>query len=109
MANWIDRAILGIAPERGARRLAARAKAQVLMNYDAASKGRRTHGWKAPSTDADTAAGRSRKQLRFLSRDMIRNRSLAARGQAVVTGNVVGTGIMPSIALRPVWMGSSTG
>ncbi|WP_370045488.1 MULTISPECIES: phage portal protein [Salipiger] len=97
MANWIDRAILGIAPERGARRLAARAKAQVLMNYDAASKGRRTHGWKAPSTDADTAAGRSRKQLRFLSRDMIRNRSLAARGQAVVTGNVVGTGIMPSI------------
>jgi len=97
MANWIDRAILGISPERGARRLAARAKAQVLMNYDAASKGRRTHGWKAPSTDADTAAGRSRKQLRFLSRDMIRNRSLAARGQAVVTGNVVGTGVMPSI------------
>lgn len=97
MANWIDRAILGLSPERGARRLAARARAQVLMNYDAASKGRRTHGWKAPSTDADTAAGRSRGQLRFLSRDMIRNRSLAARGQAVVTGNVVGTGIMPSI------------
>lgn len=97
MANWIDRAILQISPERGARRLAARAKAGVLMNFDAAGKGRRTHGWKAPATDADTAAGRSRKQLRFLSRDFIRNRSLAARGQAVVTGNVVGTGIMPSV------------
>jgi lambda family phage portal protein len=101
MANWIDRAILGIAPERGARRIAARAKADVLMNYDAASKGRRTHGWKAPSTNADTAAGRSRKQLRFLARDMIRNRALAARGQAVVTGNVVGTGVMPSVRVDP--------
>ena len=95
--NLIDRAILSFSPERGARRLAARAKAQVLMNYDAASKGRRTHGWKAPSTNADTAAGKSRRQLRFLSRDMIRNRALATRGQAVTTGNVVGAGIMPSV------------
>jgi len=97
MANLIDRAILAVSPVRAARRLAARAKAQTLMNYDAASRGRRTYGWKAPGTDADTAAGRSRTRLRNLSRDMIRNRSLAARGQAVVTGNVVGTGIMPSV------------
>ncbi|NVK57319.1 MAG: phage portal protein [Alteromonadaceae bacterium] len=97
MTNWLDKAILGVAPERGVKRIAAKAKAKVLMNYDAASKGRRTHGWKAPATNADTAAGHSRKQLRFLSRDMIRNRSLAARGQAVVAGNVVGSGIMPSV------------
>ena len=97
MDNLIDRAILALSPERGLRRVAARARARVLMNYDAASKGRRTHGWKAPGTNADTAAGGSRKQLRNLSRDMIRNRSLAARGQAVTTGNVVGTGVMPSV------------
>jgi lambda family phage portal protein len=69
------------------------------MNYDAASKGRRTYGWKAPGTAADSAAGANRARLRNLSRDMIRNRSLAARGQAVVTGNVVGTGIMPSVRM----------
>ncbi|MBT9386966.1 phage portal protein [Pseudooceanicola sp. CBS1P-1] len=97
MANWIDRTVLSLAPEHGARRIAARARAQVLMNYDAAKKGRRSYGWAAPATDADTAAGRSRRQLRNLSRDFIRNRSLAVRGQAVVTGNVVGTGIMPSV------------
>ncbi|MCA1337362.1 phage portal protein [Pseudooceanicola marinus] len=97
MDNLIDRAILALSPERGVRRVAARARARVLMNYNAASKGRRTHGWKAPGTNADTAAGGSRKQLRNLSRDMIRNRSLAVRGQAVTTGNVVGTGVMPSV------------
>ncbi|MBL3596215.1 phage portal protein [Rhodovulum sulfidophilum] len=97
--GWLDRAILSLAPQAGLARIQARARAQVLMNYDAASKGRRTYGWKAPATAAD-AAGASRAQLRQLSRDMIRNRSLAARGQAVVTGNVVGTGIMPSVRME---------
>ncbi|OLS45964.1 hypothetical protein BV509_17450, partial [Rhodovulum sulfidophilum] len=97
--RWLDRAILSLAPQAGLARIQAKARAQVLMNYDAASKGRRTYGWKAPATAAD-AAGASRAQLRQLSRDMIRNRSLAARGQAVVTGNVVGTGIMPSVRME---------
>lgn len=97
--NWLDRAIVSISPERGLRRVRAKAKASVVMNYDAASKGRRTYGWKAPGTAADSAAGANRARLRNLSRDMIRNRSLAARGQAVVTGNVVGTGIMPSVRM----------
>lgn len=91
--------IMQFAPERGLRRVKARAQARVVMNYDAASRGRRTYGWKAPGTAADAAAGGSRAQLRNLSRDMIRNRALAARGQAVVTGNVVGTGIMPSVRM----------
>ncbi|PTW45688.1 phage portal protein [Rhodovulum kholense] len=97
--RWLDRAILSLAPQAGLARIQAKARAQVLMNYDAASKGRRTYGWKAPATAAD-AAGANRAQLRQLSRDMIRNRSLAARGQAVVTGNVVGTGIMPSVRME---------
>lgn len=97
--NLFDRAILAVAPQRGLARIQAKVKAKVLMNYDGASKGRRTYGWKTPSTDADTAAFGVRARLRNLSREMIRNRSLAARGQAVVTGNVVGTGIMPSVRM----------
>ncbi|WP_146592328.1 phage portal protein [Puniceibacterium confluentis] len=97
--NWLDRAIVAVSPVRGLRRVQAKARASVVMNYDAASKGRRTYGWKAPGTAADSAAGANRARLRYLSRDMIRNRSLAVRGQAVITGNVVGTGIMPSVQM----------
>lgn len=95
--SFIDRAILALSPEAGLRRIKARAAAHAVMNYDAASKGRRTYGWKAPGTSADASVEMSRARLRQLSRDMIRNRPYAARGQAVVTGNVVGTGITPSV------------
>lgn len=101
--NFIDRAIAAIAPETGARRARARAKQAAVMNYDAASKGRRTYGWKAPGSDADAASQAGRGQLRNLSRDMIRNRWTAARAQSVVTGNVVGSGIAWSVnADKPV-------
>ncbi|WP_313350758.1 phage portal protein [Paracoccus sp. (in: a-proteobacteria)] len=67
------------------------------MSYDAASRGRRTYGWKAPATAADAAAYGSRARLRQLSRDMVRNRAYAARARDVVVANVVGEGIAPSI------------
>lgn len=100
--SFIDRAVLAISPEAGLRRIKARAAANAVMNYDAASKGRRTYGWQAPATSADASVNMSRPRLRQLSRDMIRNRPYAARGQAVVTGNVVGTGITPSIKFEAV-------
>lgn len=98
--SLIDRIVLSVAPERGLKRVKARAAAQAIMNYDASSKGRRTYGWKAPGTGADAAAGSSRARMRNLSRDMIRNRPWAARAQAVVTNNVIGTGIMPSVTME---------
>lgn len=98
--SFIDRAILAISPEAGYRRIKARAAANAVMNYDAASKGRRTYGWQSPATSADASVNMSRPRLRQLSRDMIRNRPYAARGQAVVTGNVVGTGITPSVKFQ---------
>lgn len=97
MTSWIDRAILAVSPERGMRRIKAKTAARAIMNYDAASRGRRTYGWKAPGTAADAAAWGNRARLRNLSRDMMRNRALATRGRDVVTGNVVGTGILPSV------------
>ncbi|WP_017999919.1 phage portal protein [Paracoccus sp. N5] len=95
--NVIDRVIGYFSPEVGLRRVTARAQASAVMNYDAASRGRRTYGWKAPATAADAAAFGSRERLRQISRDMIRNRAYAARARDVVVANVVGEGIIPSI------------
>lgn len=93
----LDAVIAELAPEAGHRRSAARQAMAVSMNYDAASRGRRTQGWKAPATDADAAAFGARPRLRQLSRDMVRNRPYAARAREVVVANVVGTGIVPSV------------
>lgn len=100
--NVIDRVVDYFAPKAGLARIKARAQSSVIMNYDAASRGRRTYGWKSPATAADAAAYGQRPQLRQLSRDMIRNRPMAARAQSVVTGSVVGTGIVPSLNMPGV-------
>ncbi|MCA2014387.1 phage portal protein [Cereibacter sphaeroides] len=98
--NPIDRVVHFFNPEAGERRMRARVRAEAVMNYDAATKGRRAYGWKAPSTSADAAAFGNRKRLRQLSRDMVRNRAFAARAQMVVRANVVGTGIVPTVKAR---------
>lgn len=96
--NPIDAVINFFDPKAGYARMRARKASTVVMNYDAASRGRRTYGWKAPSTAADAAAyGGARVQLRQLARDMVRNRALAMRAREVIVGAVVGSGIMPSI------------
>jgi lambda family phage portal protein len=95
--NPIDRVVMFFAPEAGKRRLAARKQADAMMNYDGASRGARTAGWKAPYTSADAAAYGQRGLLRQRSRDMVRNRALAARAKDVVVTNVVGQGIVPSV------------
>jgi lambda family phage portal protein len=96
--NPIDSVVNFFAPEAGLRRMKARKAGEVVMNYDGASKGRRTYGWKATNTSADAAAfGGARVQMRQLARDMVRNRALAERAKEVIVGAVVGTGIVPSI------------
>lgn len=96
-ASMLDRAILKVSPVRGLTRIQARAKANILMNYDAGGMGRRVKGMKGPATDADAASLGSRRVLRQRSRDLIRNAPFAKRAQSVVTNNVVGAGIAPSI------------
>lgn len=96
--NPIDRVVNFFNPRAGEMRIKSRVRSNALMNYDAASRGRRTYGWKAPGTAADAAAFGSRGRMRNLSRDMIRNRPYAARGKDVVVANVVGEGIVPSVS-----------
>ncbi|MEQ3678961.1 phage portal protein [Pseudophaeobacter sp.] len=96
-ASMLDKAILAVAPMRGLTRIQAKAKANILMNYDAGGRGRRVKGMKAPATDADASSLGSRRLLRQRSRDLIRNAPFAKRAQSVVTNNVVGAGISPTI------------
>jgi len=95
--NPLDRVVSFFSAEAGLIRAKARAGIKVLMNYDAASKGRRTQGWKSPASSADGAGYGHRIHVRQLARDMVRNRPLAARAREVIVGAVVGTGIMPSV------------
>lgn len=95
--NPLDSMIGFFNPTAGLRRARARAQTKTLMNYDAASRGRRTYGWKAPGSSADAAAYGARVRLRNMSRDFVRNRAYAARGRDVIVANVVGEGITPSI------------
>lgn len=95
--NMVDRVVSFFSAQAGYDRAKARQGINALMNYDGASKGRRTYGWKSPGTSAEAAAYLARETLRNLARDMVRNRPLAMRAKEVVVGAVVGTGILPSV------------
>ena len=57
-ANWMDHTIASVAPRMAARRVLARQAFETLTRgYDGASKGRRTDGWRAPGSSADTEIG----------------------------------------------------
>lgn len=95
--NWLDRAVLAVAPVAGLKRLRARAHA---MHYDGAVLDARTAHRRASGADAD-AANQQRSRLTGLARDMIRNTPFAARAQQVIANNTVGDGILPRITGVP--------
>lgn len=94
--SWLDRLLIGIAPEWGLRRVRARATAKLMArHYDAAQVGRRTSGWHRSGADANVANGTALAALRELSRDLRRNNGWARAGVRVIVNNTVGWGIMP--------------
>ena len=97
--NWFDHAIATVAPRAAARRVLARQAFETLTRgYDGAAKGRRTDGWRAPGTSADTEVGVAGALLRDRMRDLVRNNPHAAKAVAVLVNNIVGAGIMPRAA-----------
>lgn len=104
MSTFLDRTIEWWNPARGLARKQARARIDALdrarMLYEGASIGRRTHGWRAASTDADAEIAVARVRLRGVSRDMVRNNPIATRAVQVITQNVVGAGIVPAVKSR---------
>jgi lambda family phage portal protein len=99
--NLIDRLVSYVSPEKGAARFAARSRMARSLNtqalYAGASLGRRTSGWRAVSTDANTETRMVLGRLRDASRDMVRNNAFAARAKATIAHNVVGAGILPRV------------
>ena len=65
------------------------------FSYDGAAAGRRTHGWYAPSSDANVELMGSLVWLRNRSRELIRNNPYAVKAVEELAGNAVGTGIVP--------------
>jgi capsid protein len=79
-----------------ARRVMARQAFDTLTRgYDGAARGRRTEGWRAPGSSADTEIGVAGALLRDRMRDLVRNNPHAAKAVAVLVNNIIGAGIMP--------------
>lgn len=97
--NRLDKALAIIAPRLAMNRILARtALARVTMDYDAASRGRRTSGLRDSRLDADASAGFGRRsRIAAVARDMARNNPFAVRAQQSISANVVGPGIIPKV------------
>lgn len=94
-----DRALAAIAPNRAARRYAARvALGNMRRSYEGASRGRGTEGWRTGATAADSEIAAAGQLLRDRMRDLVRNNPMAAQAVSVLVGGIVGTGIRPRAA-----------
>lgn len=101
MANLLDWLVSTVSPARAERRELARLRqsgiARARMVYEGATAGRRSQGWRTVATDANTEIQGAGSRLRDVARDMVRNNPYAARAKAVITHNVVGPGIIPTV------------
>lgn len=100
--NLIDKAIGWLNPKAGLERARYRTAMGILEEYeqkrayDAASKGRRTDGWKATGTSVNSELYYALPTLRNRSRELVRNNSYAKRIVKVLPNNIIGTGIRPT-------------
>lgn len=63
--------------------------------YDAASRSRRTDGWRTSGASAISEVGPALALLRDRSRDLVRNNPWAAKAIRVLDSRTIGTGIVP--------------
>jgi lambda family phage portal protein len=100
VANPLDTLIGFFSPKAGLGRMVARERMRNLrsveMQYNAASRGRRTNSWRPNSAGAISEVSMARDRLRFVGRDLVRNNPIAARVPMLVSQNVVGKGIIPN-------------
>lgn len=100
-ANWLDRTIIFLSPEKGNRRLKQRALSNILVKkrgYEGAAHGHRVDGWRTVSQGSvNTENMTSLATLRNRSRDLVRNNPYASRGIGVIASNTIGEGIIAQI------------
>ena len=98
VSNFLDRTIGFFSPQKGAQRVAARKRMELLdgvRGYEAASMGRLSHGRRTTNGDANSEISRAAPTLRDRSRDAVRNNPLAAKIVTTHANNFVGFGITP--------------
>lgn len=96
--NFLDRIVSFVSPRAGVARAVAR---KALRGFEAADRGRRTSGWRTPSTDSNAEIRHGQALLRDRARAMRRDNPYAERGVAAIATNVVGYGIVPDPIGRP--------
>ena len=70
--NGLERALAFFSPKLGAERAYYRALIGNSRAYEAAKVSRRTDGWSAPRTDANSEIGPAADRLRARVRDLVR-------------------------------------
>lgn len=94
----LERILRRVAPGYALRRAEQRRLLQELdraaaRDFEAASSGRRTKGWRADSTDPNAEIGDALEVLRNRHRQLVRDDPWASRAVRVVVNHGVGTGI----------------
>lgn len=93
-----ERLLINVAPRFYMRRLQAMSAANVFKRrYEGAAKGRRTEGWVAHGSSANSEIGKDFQTLMFRSRDLLRNNAWARQAQRVIRNNVVRYGIVAEL------------
>ncbi|MFN3943901.1 MAG: phage portal protein [Allosphingosinicella sp.] len=92
LGDWIDQGLAPFAPVWAARRMAAR---EGIRQFDAATNGRRTKGWRRPHTDADAENAGALARLRASGHDLVRNNKYAEAGVRHLVADMIGDGIAP--------------
>lgn len=91
--NALENAIAVVAPGLALKRSRARIALQAVRAYEAASRGRRTDGWKTVSSSANSETRTGLLVSRNRARDLVRNNPYAARAVSIIASNLVGYGI----------------
>jgi lambda family phage portal protein len=94
--SFIDNMIGLFSPKAEFRRQQYRIATEALRSYEAASRTRRTAGWKTTSASANEETKGALTTIRNRQRDLFRNNPYASRAINGLADNLVGTGIRPS-------------
>jgi len=93
LSRLIDGALEPFAPGLVRKRMAERIALDHIRQYDVAAQGRRTQGWRRPSTSANREVQQGLVKTRDSARELVRNNKYAASALRQMTANVIGDGI----------------
>jgi lambda family phage portal protein len=94
--SFFDKIIEAVNPELAFKRERFRAAIEVIRQYDAGSRSRRTKDWRAWDGGQNNEIAAALPTLRARSRDLVKNNPFAKRAIQIIAANTVGSGIKPA-------------